>query len=347
MYGPFAPVEAIYETAAAAEEVGFDSYWLGDRIIGFPEPPVVEAWSALAALAVRTSRIRLGMSVTDAYRRPPAVLAQMVAAIDQISGGRVIPGVGAGERVNLEPFGIRMEGGAERVEEYVTLLKRYWSGERVDFEGRFYRSTGGLVQPKPVQQPHPPVLVAANARKTLEVVGRSGDAWLSAAKSPAMVREDLAVVRAAAASAGRSPSGIEPTLFTYCVVHSDADYARKVAYEFGGSILLWWRGSLSRLGVRAGARDLTISNWDGTEDTVQRWLAGGGQVSREAVDQLINHGTAETVARRVQAFVEAGVRHFVFVCLDAFTDVPRWKDSARIIGEQVLPAVRSEAIERQ
>ena len=338
MYGPFSPLQAILETATAAEEHGFDSYWLGDRVTGFPQPPAVDAWSALAALAVRTSNIRLGMSVTDPYRRPPAVLAQTVAAIDHLSGGRVIPGVGTGERVNLEPFGIRMEGGPERLEEYVTLLKRYWSGERIDFEGRFYRSAGGLVQPRPLQQPHPPLLVAGNARRTLEVVGRTADTWLCAARSPAMLREDLGLVHAAASAAGRVPSAVEPALFTYCVVHPDRAYSRKVAYDFGGGILLWWRGSLARLGVRAGAPDLTVSTWDGSERAIQRWTSGAAEVPRQAIDELINHGTGEDLARRVDAFVEAGVVHFIFVCLDGFTDVARWKESARIISEEVLPA---------
>lgn len=336
-YGPFQPLSSIYETADWAEQSGLDSYWLGDRAMAFPEPDVVEAWSALAAVATRTSRIRLGMAVTDTQRRHPAVLAQTVTALDHISEGRVIPGVGVGERANLTPFGISMKKGAGRLEEFVTLMKLYWGGEPVDFAGEHFRSDGGTLRPAPVQRPHPPVWLAGNTPRTRRAVGSVADGWLPAALTPEMYAEDLGTVREEAERIGRDPDCIEPGLFMYTVLAEDADVARQTARSLGGGVAVWWRGSLKRLGIAIGEDDLTVSNFDARPQSTQRWLGLAEQVPHRAIDLLVNAGDPTDVAARMDEFVTAGCRHFVVLSLDGLADVGRWKDTVSLMTKSVVP----------
>jgi alkanesulfonate monooxygenase SsuD/methylene tetrahydromethanopterin reductase-like flavin-dependent oxidoreductase (luciferase family) len=343
MYGPFEPVEVIYETALHAEALGLDSYWLGDRLIAFPTPAVIEMWCALSALGVKTERIELGVSVTDSFRRNPGVFAQTVVAVDHISGGRVIPGIGVGEKINLVPFGIEMEETAERnrarVEEFVRVTRELWRGEPVDWDGEFFRMSGAIVQPRAVQEPHPPLWLAGNYRQSLELVGRVADGWLPAAKSPEMYADDLRVIRAEAERTGRDPDAITPGLFMYTVVDEDREHARSVALDLGRAILCWWRDSLARLRVRAGTSDLSIVNFDGTPATMERWFAAGREIPEARAAELINFGTEVEVSERVRAFVDAGVRHFVVVSLDGLGDLSSWKRTAAVFAEGIKPGV--------
>ncbi|MEX2556643.1 MAG: LLM class flavin-dependent oxidoreductase [Actinomycetota bacterium] len=338
-YGPFQPLSAIYETANWAEQRGLDSYWLGDRSIAFPTPDVLEAWSALVAVATRTERIGLGMAVTDPFRRHPAVLAQTVTALDHISDGRALPGIGMGERVNVVPFGMPMEKKTARLQEFVELMKLYWSGEPIHFEGKYFSSKGGVLRPTPIQSPHPPVWMAGNAPRTLEVVGRVADAWLPAALTPDMYREDLGRIREVAAEAGRDPDAIEPGLFMYTVLHEDAGQARETAHQLGRGIAVWWRGSLRRLGYDLGSDDLTVSNFDGSPEAMDEWLKLAEDVPAEAVDQLVNSGDPGQLKGRMEEFVAAGVRHFVVISLDGLGDIARWKETVTCLCDEVIPAL--------
>lgn len=337
VYGPFHPLSAIYETADWAERHDMYSYWLGDRAVAFPEPHVLEAWSMLAALAVRTSRLRLGMAVTDPFRRTPALLAQTVTALDHLSDGRVLPGIGMGEKVNVVSFGIPMKKRSGRLEEFVRLMKLYWTGEPVDFAGEYFSSDGGRLLPGPVQAPHPPVWMAGNARATLDVVGRVADAWLPAALTPSMYEEDLTRLRAEAIRAGRGSDAVEPGLFMYTVLHDDAEHARRTALELGRGVAVWWRGSLRRLGSSVGSDDLTVSNFDGTPEATQKWQTLAQEVQDEALEQLITFGNPEQVADRMEQFVAAGVKHFVVISLDGLADVARWKETVKSLHDDVLP----------
>jgi phthiodiolone/phenolphthiodiolone dimycocerosates ketoreductase len=184
------------------------------------------------------------------------------------------------------------------------------------------------------------VWVAGNAPATLALAGRVADGWLTAAKSPAMVREDLAAVRAEAGRIGRDPDAITPALFAYTVIDRDAERAGEIARGLGKAILLWWRGSLTRLGLSLGADDLTVSSFDGSPEATARWLEAAGQVPDEAVEELLVFGTPSQVAARLQAFADAGIRHIVVVCLDGFGDLARWRESAELLAEDVLPALR-------
>jgi alkanesulfonate monooxygenase SsuD/methylene tetrahydromethanopterin reductase-like flavin-dependent oxidoreductase (luciferase family) len=179
----------------ADETDAFDSAWLWDHLIpmrGEVTAPALEAWTLLSALAAATRRLRLGVIVTSNRIRPPAVLAKMAATVDQISGGRLIFGIGAGyartadptitaiaEReygaygIDVVPVGVAIEALAETL----TIARRLWTEPApFDFEGTHYRLVGAICEPKPVA--HLPILIGAGGEKrSLRLVAEHADIW--------------------------------------------------------------------------------------------------------------------------------------------------------------------------
>ncbi len=174
------------ETRAAATEfeaMGYDSLWVNDHLYGpqTPSTPMLEAWSLIAALAAVTERVDLGTLVTPAGMRNPAHLGKVVATIDNVAGGRVIVGLGAGWMPReFTDFDMPFLSTGERLgqlRETVELLKRMWGEEEsVTFEGKYVRATDLVTEPKPLRTP--PVLIGGSGEQvTLKIVAREADIW--------------------------------------------------------------------------------------------------------------------------------------------------------------------------
>ena len=154
--------------ARAAEAVGYDSVWLGDHMLyrgdGRPERGPWDAWTMLAALAASTERVRLGPLVAATAFHPPGLIARMAAAIDEISGGRFVLGLGTGwNETEFRAFGIPFEYRVARFEEAFEIIRRLLAGERVTFEGRYYRVEDAVLLP-PSRRPVPLLVGSAGPR---------------------------------------------------------------------------------------------------------------------------------------------------------------------------------------
>jgi alkanesulfonate monooxygenase SsuD/methylene tetrahydromethanopterin reductase-like flavin-dependent oxidoreductase (luciferase family) len=166
--------------ARAAEEVGFDSIWVGDHLLyrgdDRPERGPWDAWTTLSALAASTQRVRLGPLVACAAFHPPGILARMAAAIDEISGGRFVLGIGAGwNRTEFDAFGIDYDRRASRFEEAFDLIRRLLDGERVTAQGRFHRVEDAVLLPPPARRV--PLMVGSNGDRLLRAALPHVDAW--------------------------------------------------------------------------------------------------------------------------------------------------------------------------
>jgi alkanesulfonate monooxygenase SsuD/methylene tetrahydromethanopterin reductase-like flavin-dependent oxidoreductase (luciferase family) len=174
----------------------FEHAWLWDHLVplrGEVTGSALEAWTLLAALAAQTTRLHLGVIVTSNRIRPPAVLAKMAATVDQVSGGRLVFGIGAGGsavsdeaglalvRREFDAYGLEVVSTGEAIGalgEACDLITRLWEeDEPFDFDGRWYRLKGAICEPKPVQRPHPPILIGAAGRRSLGIVARHADIW--------------------------------------------------------------------------------------------------------------------------------------------------------------------------
>jgi alkanesulfonate monooxygenase SsuD/methylene tetrahydromethanopterin reductase-like flavin-dependent oxidoreductase (luciferase family) len=174
---------ALLERTLAAEAAGFDSVWLMDHLAApaLPEADCFEGWTLASALAARTSRIRIGhLVLCDAFRHP-ALLAKMAATLDVISAGRLELGIGWGSVPGeLEAFGFGREPAAERaarLAETLDVLRLLFGGERVDYEGRFFRLSGAVARPRPVQDPLPIHVGGAGRKLTLPLAARTASWW--------------------------------------------------------------------------------------------------------------------------------------------------------------------------
>jgi alkanesulfonate monooxygenase SsuD/methylene tetrahydromethanopterin reductase-like flavin-dependent oxidoreductase (luciferase family) len=164
-FGDFSDPRTVAAVAAAAERAGWDGLFVWDHVVhDHDAKPFGDPWMLLTAAALATSRIRLGTLVTPVARRRPQQLARQVATLDGLSGGRVVFGAGLGGPVESEygSFGEPTDPVvlAERLDEGLDLLARYWSGEPVDHDGRHHRVRGVTLLPATVQRPRPPVWIA-------------------------------------------------------------------------------------------------------------------------------------------------------------------------------------------
>jgi F420-dependent oxidoreductase-like protein len=228
--------------AKAAEELGFDAFFRSDHYLsmgeGSGEPGPTDAWATLAALAVETSTIRLGTLVTAATFRLPGPLAITVAQVDDMSGGRVEFGLGAGwydgeHRAYGIPFPPLKER-FDRFEEQLAIITGLWStavGQTFSYDGAYYSLTNSPALPKPVQRPRVPVIIGGGgARRTPALAARYADEFNAAFLSVEDTAAAFERVRAACVEAGRDPASM-----TYSAAHvtvcgkGEAELARRAA----------------------------------------------------------------------------------------------------------------------
>lgn len=277
-----ASYQEILDIALEAEELGCDCVWLYDHffpIVGSPEGPCLDGWVVLSALAAQTKKVRLGILVTGNTYRHPSVLAKMATTLDIISGGRLEFGLGGGWfELEHNALGISFPPVRERLdrlEEALQLTRLFWTKGtegKVDFKGKYYQLNEALCNPKPVQIPHPPIMVGGGGeRKTLRSVARHADLW-NTFGPPDLFRQKISVLEEHCRAEGRNLDDIEKSVLLMIQVNDDpkeADQAiQKTAQRIGWS----------------------------EEDLRNATLAGN----------------PDAVADRVREYHEAGVTHIIF-----------------------------------
>ncbi len=237
-----ADYQTLRAVARTAEELGFDAFFRSDHYLaigggsGLPGP--TDAWATLAALAVETSHIRLGTLMSAATFRLPGPLAIIGAQVDQMSGGRVEFGLGAGwfeaehtaYGIPFPPLGERFA----RLEEQLAIITGLWGtdvGETFSFEGTYYKLTDSPALPKPAQRPRPPVLLGgAGARRTPRLAARFADEFNLAFRTLQDSAAAFGRVREACQTAGRYPASmIYSVAQTVCCGKDEAEFRRRAA----------------------------------------------------------------------------------------------------------------------
>ena len=293
------------EIAQLAERIGYDHLWVYDHVETVPrrEPThVFEAFTTLAAIAQLTSTIRLGQLVTCAGYRNAGLLAKEAACVDVFSSGRLILGLGAGwYQREYQAYGYEFPPAPRRLElldETLTVVKRLWTEETVTFDGKHLHFDGAFCDPKPLQQ-LPPIWVGGGGEKvTLAIAAREADAtnW---------------------------QVGLDEFVHKSEVLRSHCD---RIGRDFDTI-------------VRTHGPDCRVFD---READLKRWLdspAGGNLWGRDDPDGYVRDnlvGTAEQVAEKVQAFVDAGCREFVLW----FRDYPS-SESLEAFASDVVPRVRA------
>jgi probable F420-dependent oxidoreductase len=211
------------EIVRLAEQVGFDSAWVSEHH-GSSDGYLPSLLPALAAFAAVTERIELGTGVVLTPLHDPLRLAEDAAVVDQLSGGRLLLGLGNGSREEeFRMFGVPMSERAVRTEETIEILRRAWSGRRFSFEGRALQLDQVRVTPPPARPDGPPILLGGYARGAIERAGRLADGYVTDETGPDEVRENLVFIDQAARGVGRDPRGLEIVLLQNVFVWPDGE----------------------------------------------------------------------------------------------------------------------------
>lgn len=334
-YSPTALPRADYLTAAAA---GLDAFWVGDHLNAlFPRsiytpqyvgaariaPRVdacLEPWTTLGHLASRSrfARVRLGVGVTDASRRNPAVTAQAAATLHLLTRGRAILGIGVGEREGNEPYGVDWTKPVARFEEAVATIRALWNsgGELVSRESPYFPLRNALFDLPPYRGKWPEIWIAAHGPRMLRATGRYADAWFPAlTMRPKDYARGLETVRTAASDAGRDPMSITPAVWLFVVTGRsrdeveetlNSDAAKAFALNFPAD--LW---------ARHGVEHPLGHDFTGAQDFLPQQLAEQTVLSyaRRApvslLEEALLFGPPEDVIAQAAEWRDHGLRYLV------------------------------------
>ncbi|MET0153645.1 MAG: LLM class flavin-dependent oxidoreductase [Candidatus Binatia bacterium] len=216
--------------AERAEALGYDRLWAGDHVVF--HVPRYEIFTTLATIAARTRQISIGPGVLLLCLRNPVHVAQAIATLDRLSGGRFVLGVGVGGEhpKEFEASGVAVRERGARTDEALVLLKKLWNEPSVDHDGRFWKLHGVSMTLSPGRPPR--VWVGGRARAALRRVVVHGDAWFPGFVTPERYRQGLATIEELCGRAGRDPSTIERGIFLFVGIDRDPSRARRQAEEF-------------------------------------------------------------------------------------------------------------------
>jgi F420-dependent oxidoreductase-like protein len=222
-----------------ADAWGYDSLWNFDHfypIFTDPEGPCFEAWTTLSALAQATSRARIGCMVNGNTYRHPCVTAKMAATLDHVSGGRLNLGIGAGWfELEHKTFGIDFKtvpGRLAALDEALRIIRGMFTQPKTTVHGRHYSVTDAMASPKPVQQPHPPIMIGGQGEKVLlRIVAEHADIWNNLGWAHRQLAEKAAVLRRHCDAVKRDFAAIEISQQTVAAIAADEAAARAATAE--------------------------------------------------------------------------------------------------------------------
>jgi alkanesulfonate monooxygenase SsuD/methylene tetrahydromethanopterin reductase-like flavin-dependent oxidoreductase (luciferase family) len=314
-------LEEVYGRALARIELmdsaGYDAVWLAEHhFSSFSVCPAIHVMGAL--VAARTTRLRIGMGVSLAAFYHPLRLAEEVALLDVLSGGRVNWGAGRGfARVEFEAFGVPPEESQSRFREHVDVVLRAWTQERLTYAGEHFRCEEVEVLPKPLQRPHPPVWVAASSEAAIDWAAAEGHAIMMDPHSPhAEIARKHARYRERLHAAGHALDGREIPMARLLAIADSAGEAEEVAR--GGA---HWLASSYAGPQHRPVSDLRGTAFSGGRDPVERYLDG-----------VIVHGTPEQVSEELLGLREEIGLHYLLCA-------PLSHRSFVLLTEEVLPRV--------
>ena len=271
------------------QALGYTSAWVQDGVIG--SRPSLDPLPLLAYAAAFSGDLTLGVSIMLANLRIPIPLAKSVATLDHLTGGRLIMGVGMGFYEKFySAFGLTVKGRATRFEEGIKIMKALWTEEKVNFQGKQFQLEDVLMNPKPVQKPHPPLWFGAHSEVALRRAVRLGDGWMSAgAATTSDFKTEIKLVHRYMEEEGRTRSNFALSKRVYLLVDKDKETAEKSLREWSSIIYQ----NPERLPATA------------VYGSVQDCVDGLGEVVEEGIDLLMCnpvgdlHEQAERLAQDV------------------------------------------------
>ncbi len=302
LYGSQGDPVAALDNLPKLEDWGYDSVWTSEHILF--HGPTLEGLTVLSFYAARTKKIRIGTAIYLLPLRHPTVVAKTVTTLDIMSGGRITLGIGVGGEYpkEFEATGVPVNQRGSRASESMEVMRRLWTESNVTHQGKHYQFTDVTMEPRPIQRPHPPVVVAGRSEAAQRRAGRLGNGYMPYLYSPERYVKGAEIVRGAAAEANR-----------------DLD-----AENFDWSIYLFV----------AAAKDMESARKTAAEQLQMRYR----QPFENLVDKYCAMGPPDECAARIVDFAKAGAREFILVPLTGEGEDSL--DAIQHYAENVVPRVK-------
>lgn len=302
----------VKDVALECEALGYHSVWINDHV----NKHILECWTTLSALATATETIRLGTQVICNTYRTPSLLAKMAATLDFISNGRLEFGIGAGSNWDEEEhkaYGIPFPKPIDRIrrmEEAIEIMKRLWTEDRASFKGRYYRINEAICDPKPVQKPHPPIMVGGARPRLLRAVAKYADRCNLGHRTATIesYQRTLQVLKKQCNRVGRDFDELEKSHYGDVVIRSNQEELREEMKK-------WYLQRSERV-VPLQKDDLPFEDWLGKTKN----------------DAIV--GTPRECLEKIEEYLNLGVTLFVF----AFKDLPSM-EGVRLFAREIIPSL--------
>jgi len=224
------------EVALKAEKLGYAAAYVYDHFVPYPgnnrNGPFLEAYTLLSAISSITTKLRIGQVVTCNSYRHPSMLAKITSTLDVISNGRLEFGIGAGWfEYEYNSYGYKFDNPLSRIEqldESISIIKKMWKNERSSFKGKHYFVKNAICNPKPIQQPHPPVMVGGGGNKLMEVVAKHATRYNHPFGTPSILEEKINHLKSKCKLIRRNPEEIENSVLLRVLVGKDSDDIKEI-----------------------------------------------------------------------------------------------------------------------
>jgi alkanesulfonate monooxygenase SsuD/methylene tetrahydromethanopterin reductase-like flavin-dependent oxidoreductase (luciferase family) len=325
-----------------AEKCGFDSVWVPDHLVDL-DGCRVDPWTVLAGIGTRTERIFLCPGVTDVLRCHPAKIAQIVASLDEMTGGRAGLGLGAGEAMNIAPFGIAWEKANDRIQrlkEAIEVIKLLWSSSKenlVNYTGKYYHLKEACLDQVPTRKPHPPIYIGAlGSPQLLSLVGELGDGWISWICTPALFAERLRVIREGARKVGKSVSGIDAVAWLYVAISEDREVLKR-AVNVVKILLVLERNVLKSSGYKVPPLNFSAQHILASCKS----LSSVAELARDVPDEIVYKtcalGGVDECIELIDRFARSGATHIAMRYLN-----PDVEKALEVFAKKVIPYFKNQ-----
>jgi phthiodiolone/phenolphthiodiolone dimycocerosates ketoreductase len=315
------PVFKIVEQCVLCEKLGFDSVWYPDHIVGGnPDTPWPELYTTLTMMGINTSKVLVAPLATDCLKRHPSVIAQTLATLDNIVGGRTALGIGAGEAMNLTPYGIPVDHLYGKLKEAIQVMKLLWESSHENpakFEGKFYQLNEAFLQIKSKRKPHPPMYIGSFGPRMLEMTGELADGWIPFSHTPETYEKCLnGSIKKGAEKVGRSLSDIEPAFLAATSISNDREQARKEIERAAKRFLVMLPSVLRMVApqIKHPGGRYSLALWMGRlkAEDMKTISETAEQIPSDVALKTVFWGTPDDCIGQVEGFIESGCRHVIF-----------------------------------
>ena len=322
---PRDPYWKIIYYAIQAERGGFSNLWITDHFNNR------NVYVTLTTAAIYTNKITFGPGVTNPYMVNPVITAQAVATLNEMAPGRVVLGMGAGDKTTLESVGVEQQKPLAAIQEAVGIFRKITSGESVAYQGEVFKTAGAkfLFKPKGVI----PVYVGAQGPKMLELAGKIGDGVLINASHPKDVEYAMGRVKEGIRQAGKSPDQVDVAAYTSFSVHEDLKKATKAAVPVVAFIAA---GSPPVLLERHGI-DVQKTEEIKAALKVNDWGKAFASVTPEMIGAFSVCGTPDLCIEHINELLKSGISQFVV----GSPIGPNIREAITLISEKIIPHFKS------